>query len=357
MSCQNQPNKESISTCQFCGKEFCEECSINIAGKTYCEECMIELVGPELVSIASNKNLNETVPPNQQQNSVYEVISQETASNIIKQTPQENEVIETETIPIKDDIAPKKEALNNIKKDNLIRDETPTNSQENFNNNHDDIYSDDRLYNDINEETKPITNETNTPNSNSRIEEKYEKYLDDLYFDEEVPNVKETSNNKESMTTLPEGLSLSEQLAMDEAAHGSITKEPYVTEVEEETEITTRNPREFENEDDNRNRSVPIMKNLRNESGPEKENVKEEDDIDKYGHSALHRQNIHYKKKEDTENKSTERVLTILLVVLIILVAIYLIYIFTLSGDYTSFLDALGAFFSDPGKVLGQIAS
>lgn len=342
MSCQSHPNKESVSTCQFCGKELCEECAINIAGKNYCENCMSELIGPELTSIAKNKSLNKD-----------NVTSQ-------KNHGKEEQVKGVQT-PIKEDIVQETSKMNNIQQnimgqvnigqDNVKQYDTDAKideiatipPQKDLNNDYDDLYSDDRLYNDINEGTIPRP-------SNKNVEEKYEKYLDDLYFDEK------SSSGENDMTNPSEGLSLTEQLAMDEAKHGSITKEVYVPEIEEEAEISSKTPKKFEDNDENRNRSVAIMENLRNEDSI-KNKKRVEEEKDEYSPSSLHGQRIiHYKKKEESSS-STERVLTMILIVLIILVTIYLIYLFTLQSQYPNFSDVLTAFFSDPGKVLREMST
>jgi len=332
MSCQNHPNKESVASCQFCGKELCEDCAISIAGKNYCEECMSELVGPELASITAKNPNNET-----QENDSPNQTPQP------KQDPPQH-AESTKINPPEETLEPTiEETPMTIEEDDVNNEIHSPDSQNMSNiddNTHDDIYSDDKLYSDIHEDETPSPSD-----SSNKIEEKYEKYLDDLYFDENKDqNDFETSENS--------GFSLSEQLAQDEEEHGSLTKEPFIPEV----------PEEPNDEEYKKNRNIPIMKNLRNVSSEAEYESEEEEEEEKeeefeYTISSLHKGSIHYKKEEKEAFSSTEKILTAVLIILIILVGIYLIYLFTLHGQYPNFFDALSAFFEDPGKVLGQMGS
>lgn len=328
MSCQNHPNKESISNCQFCGKELCEECTISIAGKNYCEECMSELVGPELASIASKSPNTET-----QNNSIPKVTTPTEPTQIPPEKTDPN-IIEPERA--KQEIPSQNQNLNN---NNNLNSEPYTS--------HDDIYSDNRLYNDIHGD-----NSSSNPQSINKVEEKYEKYLDDLYFDE-APENQRTVGSNENIGIREDGKSsLSEQLAQDEAEHGSITKEPFVPDTPEEPSET----REFEAsriDKNDRNKNVPIMENLRNVSS----NAQNIDKEEEYTHSSLHRGSIHYKKEEKNPLNSTEKALTVILIILIILVVIYVIYLLTLHDQYPSFINAITAFFGNPGEVFSQMFS
>ena len=307
MSCEKHPNRDSVANCQFCGKELCEDCTINIAGKNYCEECMSELIGPELTSIASNKS---SAKNDQQKNNF---------NNENNQIPNEPEIL-----PVQERVQTGEQ--------NSINDSIPEKPSRSYDG-HDDLYSDDRLYNDTHE-NKPIT-------PNNEVEDKYEKYLDDLYFDEK-PQTEININNGNTVNLQNEQfepqsqreLSLTEQLAMDEAEHGSITKEPFIQEEPKEKEDN------FE-ENDAKNRNVPIMENLRktNANNPQKDINTE------YTPSSLHRRNIHYKKEEKKPFSSAETILTVILILLIIIVVIYVVYLLTLHSQYPNILDAINSLF------------
>jgi hypothetical protein len=322
MSCQNHPHKESVADCHFCGKKLCEDCSISIAGKNYCEECMSELVGPELANLAAkspNTEIQGTTTPNQD-------------------SPIENQSFPTETqVPEKESsgIEPTAEKETPITEPTAekVSQKAPLDDSQNIkdieDNEHDDIYNDERLYNDTRIEENPSP----TPNSN-QFEEKYEKYLDDLYFDEKSEirgNVGVTENKNPS---------LSEQLAQDEMEHGSITQDPFVPEAPEES-------MDFKSD---ANKNVPIMKNLRSVSS-------DNDGEENYTLFSLHKGTMHHKEGKKEPYSSTEKGLTVVLIILIILVAIYIIYLLTLHDLYPNFIDALFAFFENPGEVISHMIS
>jgi len=169
--------------------------------------------------------------------------------------------------------------------------------------------------------------ETPKNDFNRGIEEKYEKYLDDLYYNED--KVAKDKDNSEQM-------SLKEQLARDEAKYGSIVrKSRKATEPIHTQEIS-------QNDFDNSNlRSIKI------------------DNKDKKNRRSLH-SHIHSgqkKKKVEEESTTTEVVLSIILIVMMILVTSYIIYLFTLADNYPNFLDAMFTLFSNPVEVINNMFS
>jgi len=224
MYCQNHPNKESVATCEVCGKSICDDCGLNIAGNDYCHECVTEIVATE---------------------------------------------------------APKR--------------------------------------------TK--TQETLANNSDQSLEKKYEKYLDELYYKED--NVSKNQNNVEIIP-------LKEQLAKDEAEHGSIISKP-------------RKPVD----------PTPDKKTLQNRNDKiDLKSVKVNDQNRKKRRSLHpHIQNERKKKNIEGESTSTEIILTIILIFMIILVVTYIIYLFTLAHAYPNFFDAVYTLFSNPAEIINNIFS
>ena len=65
---------------------------------------------------------------------------------------------------------------------------------------------------------------------------------------------------------------------------------------------------------------------------------------------------MHNIKEEDEGGLSiTEIILTVVLIVLIIAVIFYIVYMFTLSGDYASFQEALMGLVTDPETFMGNL--
>ncbi|MCL2157708.1 MAG: hypothetical protein FWH54_06775 [Methanobrevibacter sp.] len=167
-------------------------------------------------------------------------------------------------------------------------------------------------------------------NSDKSLEKKYERYLDELYYKED--NV---SSNENTIEVIP----LKEQLAMDEAANGSIISKPrQPTEPTPDKEIPQKNTDKFDL------KSVTVSAK----------------DNNKKNRRSLHPhiQNEQKKKKEkEGESTTTEIILTLILIFLIILVVSYIIYLFTLAQAYPNFFDAVYALFSNPAEIINNIFS
>ncbi|MCL2115457.1 MAG: hypothetical protein FWH29_04475 [Methanobrevibacter sp.] len=174
---------------------------------------------------------------------------------------------------------------------------------------------------------KTKTQETTTNNSNNNIEEKYEKYLDDLYYKEDNANDNKNSSEK---------ISLKEQLARDEEKYGSIIKKP-------------RKPVE----------PIPDEEVLQKNIGQSKLKNMKVNDKYKENRRSLH-PHIHsgqQKKKVEEESSTTEIALTIILIIMIIVVSSYIIYLFTLANTYPSFFDAIFTLFSNPAELINNMFS
>jgi len=166
--------------------------------------------------------------------------------------------------------------------------------------------------------------ETSKDNSNKSIEEKYEKYLDDLYEEDNIAN---DEND-------PEKISLKDQLARDEAKYGAIIKKPRKPTEPTHTQETP------ENHDDKSS-----LKSIKSNN----ENKKNRQSLHPHIHSGQK------KKKVEEESTSTEIALTFILIAMITIVSSYIIYLFTLAGSYPNFFDAIFTLFSDPAEIINHI--
>ncbi|WP_295723309.1 hypothetical protein [uncultured Methanobrevibacter sp.] len=247
MKCYYHEDRESTNNCAICGKPICPECGMEIGGNILCKDCVNTLI---------SDNLSQKV------------------SEPVKDSPQE--IKEPENIQSAPE--PVVEAQN-------IRSESA-----------------------INQESPSAYTESYTPqNEQQNIEDKYEKYLEDLYYDE--PEKQE--------------LSLKEQLALDKDLEEIAPMPDYY-----EEEIPSR---------------------IYEEWTPQHER----------NTSLSRRRNFHKVPKRSRRNKepysNVDILLTALLVILILLVIFYIIYLFVLSSSYPTFLDAITGLFTDPGKLFGSL--
>ena len=247
MDCHYHPEREAIDQCNICGKGLCEECAVKLAGKAYCKDCLENIIGvtPYTTTESSETQNNQVNEPSLGEtpsytenyninNSIYETKE----SNIYEfdgfnqENPVENSYEETDSIYSTDsinNIIPEQNYNTNEVNFPEAQEETYSTLQDNQrindyrNQNMYELEQEEIDYQDVN---KPMpafeayTGESEfiypdhsyqpeETSARKALEEKYEQYLDDLYFDEpEVP--------------------LSEQLAKDEEKYGSIVDKPYV---------------------------------------------------------------------------------------------------------------------------------
>ena len=144
------------------------------------------------------------------------------------------------------------------------------------------------------------------------VEDKYERYLDDLYFDEaEIP--------------------LNEQLARDEAQYGSLTRNEY----------PPRNaPQQQHGSDDDLERRIR-EELMRKEQG---------------GKSSIRREQIHNLQYEDKKEPfgALDILLSIVLIIVVLIVLFYIVYLIKLSATYPTFIDALFGL-KNPGMLLNTL--
>jgi len=158
------------------------------------------------------------------------------------------------------------------------------------------------------------------------LEDKYEKYLDDLYFDEaEVP--------------------LGEQLAKDEEEFGSLTRRPYQPRPEEpDIEKPSRPETPEEMEARIRAEILAEQEGKKGRRGRKAKKSKAEDE-------SIH--NLNYKDEKEPMG-AVDILLTILLVIVILVVIYYIVYIFVLHATYPTFVDAIYAL-GNPQNVINNV--
>ena len=311
MACHYHPERESTDSCAICGKQVCKECGLEIAGKVYCKDCLQQIIGVGL----ENKVEEESIP--------------EPADNIY--APQEEEIppAPEETIvqeyhgTIEEDspynIRENIEYSGGLESSYLHEEEPVPVASESYNEDQiiDQIVeeADEFIYPDHSYEPEPTS-------ARLDLEDKYEKYLDDLYFDEnEVP--------------------LEEQLAKDEEQYGSLTRKPYKpketpAQNQKKAKPKAETPEEME---------ARIRAEILKEQGIEPQ-IKQKD------------KNIHNLSYNDEKEPMgiIDIILTIILIIVILIVVYYLIYLFILHNSYPTFMDAVFGL-TNPQNVINNLLS
>ena len=339
MECYYHPDREGTDNCAICGKSICKECCLEIAGKVYCEECLEKIVGLE----TSQQTEQAIDPVVEQEPIVTEPVEIAADDNIYQ--------LQEEEIDIEVPSATQEEAAQEYK---IISDDSPYNIKDSikYSGGLESSYLDDseKVYPEPQiEEPQVAQNELNTqeketltqkddddfiypdhdfePQSTSArqdLEDKYEKYLDDLYFDE---------------TDIP----LGEQLAKDEEQYGSLTRKEYTPKkqeaVEQKLPAEEKAPKEETPEEMEARIRAEILK--------EQNLMTDEEEADKTIH------NLSYNDGKEPMG-ILDIILTIILIIVILIVLYYVLYLFLLNSSYPTFMDAVFAL-RNPQNVINAI--
>ena len=349
MACHYHPERESTDTCAICGKPICKECGLEIAGKIYCKDCLQKIVG-----IGLDKNNEPTEKQPVKEAPVEKpVIEEQPVENIYdtkeeviyaseEPAPQETQKVGDDSpYNIKDNIeyagglessylseteVPQQNAPKEVQ---YFADEPQPSPKEV------EYFAEQPVTQNATEEEFIYPDHSYEPETTSArrdLEDKYEKYLDDLYFDEkEVP--------------------LNEQLAKDEEQFGSLTRREYKPSeapAKDQKRARSETPEEME---------ARIRAEILKEQGIEPvEKESKKGILGRCGKQS--NENIHNLNYQDEKEPMgvVDILLTVVLVIVILIVVYYLIYLFVLHSTYPTFMDALFGL-TNPQNVINNILS
>lgn len=319
MECYYHPERDGTDQCAICGKSICKECGLEIAGKIYCKECLEKIVGLGIENNAQNEpQVAAKEPARLNKQPVEESIYQ--PQETIEPAPEIKQISDDSPYNIKDttySAGPESSYISESEvaqqvqiepEPQISQNEIQPETIQQVDNSQDFIYPDHSY------EPQPTS-------ARVELEDKYEKYLDDLYFDEaEVP--------------------LDQQLAKDEEEFGSLTRRPYEPRVEE----------------------APLKEKPRKPETPEemeariRAEILAEKDGKKRRGGRKKKENIHNLNYQDEKEPMgvVDILLTIILIIVILVVIYYLIYIFVLHSTYPTFIDAIYAL-GNPQNVINNI--
>lgn len=352
MQCHYHPEREGTDVCAICGKSICKECGLEIAGKIYCKDCLEKIVGLSLDNSqpqeaesepapATEENIYQSEPAPTAEENIYQTQSEPApaAEENIYQTQEEYEIPYAAEEPqeykqisddspynIKDTIEPAAEMESSYLDEGESIYQEPAEVPQTE-------YTPEIQQQPVAEEPEYIypDHSYEPPKTSARqdLEDKYEKYLDDLYFEEnEVP--------------------LGEQLAKDEEQYGSLTKKEYTPRPAAETQRpTVQAP----------TNAAPKVEPPVNET-PEQmeariraEILKEQGLQQESKENGIH--NINYKDEKEPMGV-VDILLTLILIIVILIVLYYILYLFVLSASYPTFMDAVFAL-KNPQNIINAI--
>ena len=317
MACHYHPDRQSTDICAICGKEICKECGLEIAGKVYCKDCLQKIIGLELESKIPDAQPQEEVRvqparlEKQPEQNIYD--PQEEIS--YSPEPQQDDIrriSEDSPYNIKDNISYSgglESSYLSEKESAYQEPQSPEQPQELAIENEPEYIYPDHSY-----QPAPTS-------ARMELEDKYEKYLDDLYFDEpEIP--------------------LGEQLAKDEEQYGSLTKKEY-------------KPSEKPAKDQKRAEPGRPETPEEMEARIRAEILEEQGIKPKRSNKSIH--NLNYQDEKEPMGV-VDIILTIILVIVILIVVYYIIYLFALHSSYPTFMDAVYGL-ANPQNVINNLLS
>ena len=334
MACHYHPEREATDICAICGKEICKECGLEIAGKIYCKDCLEKIVGLGVENNAQQAPAESEPAPAPVEESIYQPQEEYEIPYAQEESPQEYKVISDDSpYNVKDSIEYSGGMESSyISEDESIYQQQPEVTQNEYQQPQEEVIpqvaaEDEYIYPDHSYEPEPTS-------ARRDLEDKYEKYLDDLYFDEkEVP--------------------LGEQLAKDEEQYGSLTRKEYKPRPVEEAPQQAAPKQEVIKKEIPRNETPEEMEariraEIANEQGlKNKKLMTEKTD------SGIH--NLNYKNEKEPMGV-VDILLTLVLIIVILIVLYYIVYLFMLQSTYPTFMDAVFAL-KNPQNIINTILS
>ena len=397
MECNNHPDREAVANCSLCGKAVCQECSMEIGGNIYCKDCINEIITKNF----GEKEVEENIAPKE----TYAEEPAEIFEPIEPITPIQAEERESEDI-----IKPVEKAPENFETDyeyetEYVETYDEDGAEDSYYENPEPIPEPIPEYHeqerklkakakstqppiepihtgDIDEDYyyEPIPNET----PSNEVEAKYERYLEDLYYDEKediVPQeLLEEVEEEPPRSRAPKGKrKRKKQAKKQRAEYDEVPRrqrprdypreesgEYYINprdEYEEDFIVPSHNRRRAPQRDAESYEELKrrIERNYEREQQSKKRgrfrrSKKSKYDYDDYDElesiQGMHR----YPVEEESEKLSiVEVILAIILIILIILLVLYVIYLFRLSGDYPGFIEALLGLVKNPGEFISFV--
>ncbi len=327
MECYYHPSVESTDVCAICGKSICKECGLEIAGKVYCKDCLEKIVGLSVKNTPQEKPGQEAPKPERQEPEEvqFSKIAEDSPYNIkesikyeggLESRYGENLQPEGSLYETIENIQTPQEPVQEVREEYVqqepVMEEVLRQPAGQARNEYDYVQrqaqappANDYIYPDHSYQPEETS-------ARREVEDKYERYLDDLYFDEaEIP--------------------LNEQLARDEAQYGSLTRNEY----------PPRNaPQQQPSSDDDLERRIR-EELMRKEQG---------------GKSSIRREQIHNLQYEDKKEPfgALDILLSIVLIIVVLIVLFYIVYLIKLSATYPTFIDALFGL-KNPGMLLNAL--
>lgn len=392
MECHNHPDKEAVTTCALCGKAICQDCAMEIAGNAYCKDCVNEIVTKSIME----KAVQETNVP------------EETIEEMVEAPSEFTEPVETIT-PIQAEeevVKPIEKAPENFETDyeyetEYVETYEEDGAEDSYYENPEPIPEPEPEYRErertIKQEAKtkqapiePIHTEDidrdfyeepiHAEAPSKELEAKYERYLEDLYYDEEDVVPQELLEEEGPRARPPREAQRRRRRPRPEEYddyydaprrgrpqryldddRGEVYINPRDGGYEEEYIVPSHNRNRRDSRDGESYEELKrrIERNYEREQEAKKRGRFRRSKKTKHNYDdelgSIQEMHRFPEEEEDGGLSITEILLGIILIILILLLILYVIYLFRLSGDYASFFEALGGLVQNPGAFIGNV--
>ena len=380
MECHNHPDREAVANCSVCGKAICQDCSMEIAGNIYCKDCVNEIVTKSILEKAV-KEANAAPAAAEETKAVPEPVVPETA----EEPAELIEPVETITPIQQEEIAkPVEKAPENFQTDyeyetEYVETYEDDGTEDSYYENPAEIpepepeYKEQQKLREEAEAKKAPIKPVHAEAPSNEVEAKYEKYLEDLYYDEEEAPQGYIEEDPRARPPRDMRRRRPRRDEYDDYYEGPRRQRPRYPDEEGEIYI---NPREDEYEDD----FIVPSHNRRRDSRRDSEsyedlkrrierNYEREQEAKKRGRFRRSKKQYDYDDEleniqemhrfpveEESEGFSiTEIVLAVVLIILILFLILYVVYLFRLSGDYSTFFEALTGLIQNPSEFITKV--
>ncbi len=410
MECYNHPDREATTTCSVCGKAICPECSMEIAGNVYCKDCVNEIVTKSIMekTVAEAPKATEeveTVAEAPKATEEVETVAEPKEEEIIEEpvetiTPLKTEEAEEVEEPVP--AAPAKPAENFEPEIEYETEYVETYDDDGM---EDSYYENPELIPEPEPEYKerekalkqqkmeekefiepkhnadleaPVAGlddeyyeEVPNGTPSTELEAKYEKYLEDLYYDEdEIVEEAPIEARRQSRPRRPERddayydenhrrsprnysnqgeyyINPREEEFEDEYITPAGRSGPRNQEAESYEELKRRIERNYAKEQEaKQNRRFRRSKKSKKQKRPEYDEFESIQEMHRFPDEEY---------EDDGGIRILDIILAIILILLIIAVLLYVIYLFRLNGEYFSFFDSLMGLFHDPSSYISNV--
>lgn len=358
MACYIHPDREAVANCSVCGRQICSECSVIIGDSSYCKNCINTLLDSDSDNIVDESNTIENIEPI----SKPKTVPYDESSNDVDSVDSSEEIV-----------VPVEKAPENYEPEYDYQ----TQYVESYG---DEDFEEDSYYENPESVPEPqddykevVADKVFSQPSPEDIESKYEKYLDDIYYDEVGEDA--PINNQYVEPTYNEARNVQyRELVNNQYVEPNYDsprnqyREPiyqedyydddFIVPAHQQSRGQGQSYEEIKRKLDAENMRISGQRRYDDYPRVREDYPRANDDYGRRNPQNLDDiQRMHYQEvpKKDNSFTTVEIILTVILIILIIIVVFYIIYLFALSSSYSTVMDAVMGLVQNPSLFFSNL--